>query len=80
MKTMYNLIVGEADEIRAVEKSMRRAWENGRSNLWPSHLGRPRYRAGRVYGISIERGDYHDTYYVVTADTALRLMLDEGRE
>lgn len=74
MKDSYILTVGEAADIRAIEKSMRRAWEDGRSRICPSHLDRPRFNSERVYGIIVENGRFHDTYYIVTADTMLRMM------
>lgn len=76
-------IIGQAEEIRAVEKSMRRAWLDDSSNIWPSHSDSPKFRDGDVYGIAIECGEDHDTYYIMSAATIGRLLLrslEEGLE
>lgn len=74
----FILAIGNADEIKAYEKSMRRAWKHDISNIWPSHLNCPEYNPSRLYGIIIEEGERHDTYYVATANTLLRTMLKNG--
>lgn len=71
-------VIGEAAEIKAYEKSMRRAWQRDASNIWPSHLDHPHYNPSRLYGIVIEEGERHDTYYVATANTLLRTILENG--
>ena len=68
--------IGEAPEIKAIEKAMRRAWKRDVSSLWPSHLDAPRYRDGGMYGIAVEHGDRHDTYYIRNADSILRDIRD----
>lgn len=70
--------VGEAAEIMAVEKSMRRAWRRDRSNIWPSHCDAPVLRDGRMYGICVQPGQYHDTYLICNADTIVRSMIEEA--
>ena len=81
MKTFNDeiFVVGFDEEIAAIEKSMRRAWKRDRSNIWPSHLDSPRFIPGDVYGIAIEPGMIHDTYYVVNANTiASHFVLGEN--
>ena len=71
------IFIGPAAEVRAIEKSMRRAWRKDRSGIWPSHCDAPILKPGRVYGIAVEPGERHDTYYICGADTVLQTMLDE---
>ncbi len=75
MTSVNGMIVGTAAEIKAVEKSMRRAWRTDKSAIWPSHSDAPRFTPWKIYGIALEPGDRHTTYYVVNADTILRDML-----
>lgn len=73
----YSIIaIGTPEVIKPIEKSMRRAWRADKSAIWPSHLGSPRYNPGRIYGIGIEHGDLHDTYYILSADTVLRTLFN----
>lgn len=76
----YLLFAGEADEVKAVEKSLRRAWRRDASNIWPSHCESPRFVEGRVYGIAVEKGLHHDTYYVLSASNAARMLMEVCNE
>ena len=70
------LVIGTADEIKSFEKSMRRAWLKDKSNVWPSHLDKPKYNSTKIYGIGVEREERHSIYYILSADTILRLMYE----
>ena len=66
------VIVGTVEEIRAVRKSMFRAWREDRSDIWPSHLDEPIFRPFGVYGIGIYREEHHDVFYILNSDTILK--------
>lgn len=66
------LIIGTAEEINAVWKSMYRAWRTDRSAVWPSHLSEPVFKPWGIYGIGVYREDLHDVFYVLNSDTILR--------
>lgn len=69
------LYVGSAEEIRPIYKALRRAAGQGKSDLLPVFFDHARFRAGRTYGIVIEDGVTCKVFSVVSAETALRLVL-----
>ena len=66
------IIIGTSDEIKSIEKSMRRAWKEDRSNVWPSHLDNPKFNPSRIYGIIIAPEERHDVYYILNGDGIVR--------
>lgn len=75
------MIIGTSDEIKSIEKSMRRAWKKDRSNVWPSHLDDPKFNPSRIYGIIITQEERHDVYYILNGDGIVRELfpsLDNG--
>ena len=84
MKNYYSedtiLIVGTADEVKAVEKSLRRAvrktdmgWRHGireayRTNLAPWFVEPPKFRAEQNYGLLIDEQGY---WRVLSANAVL---------
>lgn len=75
----FTLIIGEVERIKAVYRSMVKAWERGVSiDMKPmlydardsEHF--PKFRVGEIYGIFISSEDFH----VINADTVLRYMLN----
>lgn len=66
------IIIGTSDEIKSIEKSMRRAWKEDRSNVWPSHLDDPKFNPSRIYGIIITSEERHDVYYILNGDGIVR--------
>lgn len=69
------VIVGETDEIKCIEKSMRKAYWNDRSYIGPVFLDPPKFREGGIYGIMIENDDVGQrSYVIVNADTICRLL------
>ncbi len=66
------IIIGTSDEIESIEKSMRRAWKEDRSNAWPSHLDNPKFNPSRIYGIIIAPEERHDVYYILNGDGIVR--------
>jgi hypothetical protein len=70
----YTLFVGEAQEVKAAYRSMRKAWINDVSNLCPSHCDFPKFNYSRCYGLFIN--DTEMTFHVISSDTALRMISD----
>lgn len=75
----FTLIIGEVERIKAVYRSMVKAWERGVSNMKPMLYDArnseyfPKFRVGEIYGIFISS----ENFRVINADTVLRYMLDE---
>ena len=70
----YTLYVGEAQAVKAVYRSMRKAWINDVSNFCPSHCDFPKFNYSRCYGLLINETEM--TFHVVSSDTALRMIAD----
>lgn len=70
-------VIGTAQEIKSIEKSMRRAWREDRSNIWPSHLDKPLYNDDKLYGLMIDwDNDLHPVYYVANEHTVANTLLE----
>jgi len=77
------LIVGREDEIKSIEKSIRRASKANKTNIYPAFCDSPIYRCGGVYGLLIEwdrliseqSSMYKTTYYIVNSDTIIKELL-----
>ena len=68
------LLVGEAKDIKAIEGSMNRK-KNG--FYYGAFINRPIFNMSKVYGLDVneETGEY----YVISADTALRMLKRKER-
>jgi len=74
------LIIGEAIHIQPIYKAIYRAWQNDKTAITPSHLGKAQFREGDIYGLDIVWDENWHKYvmYVVTAQTILnRLFINE---
>lgn len=73
----YKVVIGTADEIKAVYNSIRRAeLKETRHNLGWSHCNPPKYNSSRFYGIYI---DLEDKYYGIMNEHAiLDTLISEG--
>ena len=60
------VVIGEADEIRRLDRNLR-----SRDGSRPSHIDPPVLVSGRIYGLDFEDG----TYTVLNANTIIRLMM-----
>ena len=75
MLTKTEYVIGEADEIKAVYKSLRRnGWWH---DIFPVFLDFPTFVVGREYGISVS---YYDNYveYSVIGGNAIKSLRDDG--
>lgn len=73
------LIIGEAEEIKAIAGSMWRANEKrGDMKLFPYYEQKPRFRLGEVYGILIkkERNGYR-SWMILNASGVIRELEGE---
>ena len=77
------LIIGTDEEIKAIEKSIRRASKSNRTNIYPAFCDSPIYRFGGIYGLLIEwdrlisepSSMYKTAYYIVNSDTICKELL-----
>lgn len=70
------LIVGEADEIKSVYRSICKAEKKGTTGLGAEFCDFPKFRLGGMYGITIDRCDL--CFRVVSSDTIVRFMTDDN--
>lgn len=77
------LIIGTNEEIKPIEKSIRRASKANKTYIYPAFCESPIYRCGGIYGILIEwdrliseqSSMYKTTYYIVNSDTICKELL-----
>ena len=72
--TDYTLYVGEAQEVKAVYRSMRKAWNRNATNFYNLHIDFPKFNYEKCYGLFIN--DKGMTFHVISSDTALRMIAD----
>lgn len=65
-----NVIMGTAQEIKAVYNSIMR---NKNNDICPSHCGKAVFNPTKMYGLSI---DEDNTMYVLSSDTCTRYLLE----
>lgn len=70
------LIVGEADEIKSVYRSMCKAERKGTTGMGAEFCDFPKFRFGGMYGITIDGDDL--CFRVVSSDTIVRFMSDNA--
>lgn len=68
----YTLFVGEAQEVKAVYRSMYKAWNRNVTNYYNAFCGFPKFNGEKCYGLLINDTEMH--FHVVSSDTALRLI------
>lgn len=68
------VMVGEAREMKAVERTLYKHWNNDTSPFMPMFYGHPKFNLECVYAIDVDTVDY--TYSILTADTFCRLLLN----
>lgn len=72
------MYVGEASEISALYKSIRRAGDKGRTEILPMFCEFPRFNPNRLYGLSISKGDFsmYPWMCIISSDSVLRLIVN----
>lgn len=70
----YTLYVGSAQEVKAVYRSMRKAWSRNATNFYNLHIDFPKFNYEKCYGLFIN--DKGMTFHVISGDTALRIICD----
>lgn len=70
----YTLYVGSAQEVKAMYRSMYKAWIKGTSNFSNAFCDFPKFNYSRCYGLFIN--DTEMTFHVISSDTALRMIAD----
>ena len=68
----YTLYVGSAQEVKAMYRSMYKAWIKGTSSLSNAFCDFPKFNYSRCYGLFIN--DAEMTFHVISSDTALRMI------
>jgi hypothetical protein len=70
----YTLYIGSAQEIKALYRAMRKAWDRHVSRLCYPFYDFPKFNYDRHYGLFIEDGPMN--FQVVSNDTALSMIAD----
>ncbi len=67
------LIIGTAAEVKAVYRSMEKAYVRSRTWLYPLFVDSPKFNPDRSYGICVNADN---TFNVVSASVALNLVAE----
>lgn len=73
-KNTYTLYVGGAQEVKALYRSMYKAWIKGTSGISNMYCDFPKFNYEKCYGLLIH--DVEKRFHVVSSDTALRMIFD----